>query len=301
MKLPIIVAPMFLVSTPELVIESCKAGVIGSFPLLNARPIEECEKWLQQIKNALPTETWAVNVACHKKTNKRYDEDLTLIKKYEPPIVLTSLGHPGEVIDIVHAYGGEVYSDVISVSHAKKCADAGVDGIILVCAGAGGHGGTLNPFAFYHEVRSIFTGKIIIAGGISTGTDILAAQVLGADYVYMGTRFLAATETSANSDYRQMLIDATMDDVLYTNAFSGVYANLLTPSIIKNGIDPKTLSHRDEIDLQHLLDVKAWRDIWSAGHGVYHVQAIEPVKQIIQTLEKEYEQALEKFNAVKLK
>lgn len=298
MKLPIIVAPMFLVSTPEFVIESCRAGVIGSFPLLNARPIEECEKWLQEIKDALPDQPWAVNFACHRKTNKRYDEDLELIKKYEPPIVLSSLGHPGELLEVVHSYGGKVFADVITVTHAKKSVDAGVDGLILVCSGAGGHGGTLNPFAFFHEVRAFFNGTLILAGAISTGSDILAAEVLGAEFVYMGTRFLNASETSAPEEYQQMVIEATIDDILYTNAFSGVYANMLIPSIVKSGIDPKTLKHREDIDLNHLLDAKAWKDIWSAGQGVGTVQKVEPVRDIITTLSKEYDKAREKLTSL---
>lgn len=291
-KLPIIVAPMFLVSTPEMTIEAGRAGVIGSFPLLNARPIEKCAEWLQEVKEELSEIPWAVNFICHKKANKRYDDDLQLIQKYEPPIVITSLGHPGEVLEIVHAYGGLVYSDVSSVSHAKKSAETGVDGLILVCAGAGGHGGTLNPFAFIAAVKEFYKGTIILSGSISTGTDVAAAKLMGADYVYMGTRFLAAEESSAQEAYKQMVIDSTITDVIYTNSFSGLHANFLIPSLIKEGIDPETLKPREDIDLSHLVNVKAWRDLWSAGQGVTTVKKRETTKEIIGVLKEEYEEGL---------
>lgn len=287
-KLPVIVAPMFLVSTPKMVIEAGKAGVIGSFPLLNARPVEKCAEWLREVKEGLGDMPWAVNFICHKKTNARYSDDLDLINDYEPPIVITSLGHPGEVKEIVHRYGGRIFSDVANVEHAKKAAQAGVDGLILVCAGAGGHGGTLNPFAFIAAVKQFFNGTIILSGGISTGADVAAARLMGADYAYMGTRFLAAEESSATDEYKQMVIDATIDDILYTDSFSGVHANVLIPSLLRQGIDPTTLEPKDEVDLSHLVDVKAWRDIWSAGQGVTTVSKRESTKEIVETLLKEY-------------
>lgn len=291
-KLPIIVAPMFLVSTPEKVIEAGKAGVIGSFPLLNARPIEKCEEWLKEIKRELGDAAWAVNFICHRKANKRYDDDLELIRKYKPPIVITSLGNPNEVLEIVHAYSGFVYSDVASVHHAKKSAEIGVDGLILVCAGAGGHGGTLNPFAFIAAVKEFFEGTIILSGSISTGADVAAAKLMGADYAYMGTRFLASEESNAQEEYKQMVLDSTINDILYTDSFSGVHANVLIPSLLKEGIDPLTLKSRDEIDLSHLVNVRAWRDIWSAGQGVTTVKKRETTKKIIEKLENEYEKAI---------
>ncbi|WP_102028458.1 NAD(P)H-dependent flavin oxidoreductase [Salirhabdus sp. Marseille-P4669] len=294
-KLPLIVAPMFLVSNPAMVIEAGKAGVIGSFPLLNARPISKCAEWLKQIKEKLKDHQWAVNIICHKQSNKRYEEDLHLIKEFQPPIVITSLGHPGEVIDIVHQYGGLVYSDVATVKHAKKSAQIGVDGLILVCAGAGGHGGTLNPFAFIQAVKAFYSGTIILSGSISTGQDIAAAQLMGADYAYMGTRFLVAEESQAVEEYKKMVIESTMEDVLYTNAFSGVYANVLIPSLIKEGIEPGSLKSREDIDLSHLVDVKAWRDIWSAGHGVTSVQKVESMKDIINQLKKEYDSGVSRL------
>lgn len=283
---------MFLVSTPKMVIEAGNAGVIGSFPLLNARPVETCAAWLQEVKSALGDKPWAVNFICHTGSNSRYADDLELIRQYEPPIVITSLGSPGEVIEIVHAYGGLVYSDVANVRHAKKAAASGVDGLVLVCAGAGGHGGTLNPFAFIAAVKKFYSGTIILSGGLSTGADIAAAKLMGADYAYMGTRFLAAEESSAPEDYKQMVIDSTIEDVLYTDSFSGVPVNVLVPSLVKQGIDPKTLKPKDEVDLSHLVNAKAWRDIWSAGHGVTTITKRETTKEIVDTLISEYKEGV---------
>jgi len=292
LKIPVIIAPMFLVSTPKMVIEAGKAGVIGSFPLLNARPIETCAEWLQEVKEGLNDIPWAVNFICHKKTNTRYADDLELIRKYEPPIVITSLGHPGEVNEVVHGYGGLVYSDVANVKHAKKAAQSGVDGLILVCAGAGGHGGTLNPFAFIAAVKSFYNGTIVLSGTISTGADVAAAQLMGADYAYMGTRFLAAEESSAQEEFKQMVIDSTIEDILYSDSFSGIHANYLIPSIVKEGIDPATLKPKDDVDLTHLVNVKAWRDIWSAGQGVTSVTKRETTKEIVELLIREYEEGV---------
>ena len=290
LKLPVIVAPMFLVSSPESVIASCKSGVVGSIPLLNARTAEMCEEWLKQLKAALPTEPWAVNFIAHK-TNKRHDTDLALIKQYQPPIVIASLGHPGAVTEVVHSYGGLVFSDVASLKHAKKAASAGVDGLILVCAGAGGHAGTLNPFAFLDAVREFWNGYTILAGSISSGKDILAAQIMGADIAYMGTRFIAAEESVAYPAYKEMLVESSIEDILYTDSFSGVHANYLIPSLLKNNIDPANLKPRDTVDLSHMVDVKAWRDIWSAGHGVTTIKAVESTATIVHRLVEEYEEA----------
>ena len=283
---------MFLVSTPKMTIEAGKAGVIGSFPLLNARPIEKCAEWLQEVKDGLGDIPWAVNFICHKKTNTRYEDDLELIRKYEPPIVITSLGNPSDVNDVVHRYGGLVYSDVANIKHAKKAAQSGVDGLVLVCAGAGGHGGTLNPFAFIAAVKKFYDGTIILSGTISTGKDVAAAKLMGADYAYMGTRFLAAEESSAEEGFKQMVIDSTIEDILYTDSFSGVHANYLIPSIVKEGIDPTTLKPKDEVDLSHLVNVKAWRDIWSAGQGVTNVTKRETTKEIVETLITEYNEGV---------
>jgi nitronate monooxygenase len=293
--LPLIIAPMFLVSTPEMVIEAGKAGVIGSFPLLNARPVEVCARWLTTIKEGLPDEPWAVNFICHKKSNTRYADDLELINKYQPPIVITSLGNPGEVIEVVHRYGGLVYSDVATVEHAKKAAQTGVDGLILVCAGAGGHGGTLNPFGFVNAVKQFYKGTIILSGSLSTGQDIAAVKMMGADYAYLGTRFIVAKESAALDTYKQMVIDASPQDILYTNSFSGVYANLLIPSLLQQGIDPRTFVHRQDVDLSHLVNVKAWRDIWSAGHGVATIKKLQTTREIIEQLILEYEEGVASF------
>lgn len=292
MNLPVIIAPMFLVSTPKMVIEAGKAGVIGSFPLLNARPIEACGEWLKEVKEALGEKPWAVNFICHRGSNKRYDEDLDMIRQYEPPIVITSLGSPAETLQVVHGYGGLVYSDAANIKHAKKAAASGVDGLILVCAGAGGHGGMLNPFAFIAAVKKFYDGTIILSGALSTGADVAAAKLMGADYAYMGTRFLAAEESSAPEDYKQMVIDSTVEDVLYTDSFSGVPVNVLVPSLLKQGIDPNTLKPKSEVDLSHLVNAKAWRDIWSAGHGVTTITKRETTKEIVESLIAEYKNAV---------
>lgn len=297
-NLPIIVAPMFLVSNPAMVIEASKAGAIGSFPLLNARPAKACAEWLQEIKEALPTEPWAVNFICHPVANERFEEDIKLIETYQPPIVITSLGNPKRVIEIVHGYGGKVYADVANVKHAEKSAATGVDGLILVCAGAGGHGGQLNPFGFVSAVKKFFSGTIILSGSISSGADVLATQIIGADYAYMGTRFIASDEGNAPEDYKDMIIQSTTDDILYTDSFSGVHVNVLIPSLLKEGIDPASLKPREDIDLSHLVNVKAWRDIWSAGHGVTNIEKRESVREIITTLQEEYEMAKQKIVSV---
>lgn len=283
---------MFLVSTPEMVIEAGKQDAIGSFPLLNARPAEKCATWMEQIKAELGEKKWAVNFICHRGSNKRYEEDFELIRTHQPPIVITSLGNPSPVVEVVHEYGGEVYSDVATLKHAEKAASTGVDGLILVCAGAGGHGGTLNPFSFTGAVKQFYDGKIILSGGMSTGRDVAAAKLMGADYAYLGTRFIASEESSAPKEYKQMLAEVTVEDVLYTNALSGVHANLLIPSLERNGIDPNGLKVREDVDLSHLVDVKAWRDIWSAGHGVTLVKKTETVREIIQQLRQEYKGAM---------
>lgn len=301
--LPVIAAPMFLVSSPKLVIESCKAGIIGSFPLLNARSVDILEEWMKQIiaelKEAKAIDpnrkvaTWAVNLIVHQ-TNKRYEADLELIKKYKPPIVITSLGKPDSVIDIVHEYGGLVFSDVSNLKHAKKAAKTGVDGLILVCSGAGGHAGTINPFAFIGSVKEFWNGITILAGCISNGEDILAAEAMGADFAYMGTRFIPTTESAATEGYQNMIVESSLDDLIYTDAFSGVKANYLIPSIKKAGIDPEQLKTKETIDFSELenADAKAWKDIWSAGQGISTITNISPMSAVVKELEEEYQQAL---------
>jgi|SRR5690625_265997 len=298
MTLPVIAAPMFIVSSPESVIEGCKSGIIGSFPALNARTTADLEKWMERITQELdkarlqnperPIAPWAVNLIVHR-SNHRYEADLELVKKYEPPIVISSLGDPGRIVDIVHQYGGLVFSDVSNLYHAKKAAEKGVDGLILVCNGAGGHAGTINPMAFLGAVKAFWDGITILAGSISTGQDILATQALGADFAYMGTRLIATSETMVKDAYREMLIDSDLEDIIYTDAISGVNANFLAPSIRKAGLDPENLPKKETIDFSN--EAKAWKDIWSAGQGVGTIKQVLPVGEIVQELQEEYNQA----------
>ncbi|WP_309118173.1 nitronate monooxygenase [Paenibacillus sp.] len=294
MRLPIIVAPMFLVSSPRMVIESCRQGVIGTIPLLNARTPEICAEWLSEMKEALPTETWGVNIISHRGENPRFDEDLALIEAYRPPLVISSLGDPAPIVEAVQRYGGAVYADVICEKHARKAAKAGVDGLILVCAGAGGHGGQLNPFAFIHAVKSFYEGTIVLAGGISTGADIAAARVAGADYAYMGTRFLAADEGSASDAYKEMVIQSSIEDIVYTDAITGVHANFLLPSLRASRID---IARRDRgnADSPRMTEHKAWKTIFSAGQGVAAVRERQSVRDIVAQLESEYEEARQRI------
>lgn len=309
LRLPAISAPMFLVSGPELVEAVCMNGVIGSFPSPNARPIEVLDKWMGQLNENLAAARqkepgrkiapWAMNMVVHS-SYSRLQEELDLVKKHQPQLVITSLGSPRAVVDIVHSYGGLVFSDVSDIKFAKKAADAGVDGLILVASGAGGHAGNLNGFAFVDSVRTFWDGIIILAGAISTGKSILAAQAAGADLAYMGTRFIVAKESMANEEYRQMLVDSTQEDIILTNAFSGVNANMLIPSIVKNGLDPAELKKKDKVEfdsMQKETNAKAWKDIWSAGHGVGAITQIDTAAGIIAELEREYNEANDKLNA----
>lgn len=304
LKMPIILAPMFLISNPNMVIKACSAGIVGSFPALNARTNEILEEWMIQITDELealkmkkPNEKiapWAVNFICHR-TNKRYTEDLKLLKKYEPPIVITSLGDPSPVVEVVHEYGGIVLSDVINIKFAKKAIEKGSDGLILVSNGAGGHAGTLNPISFIHEVKEFWDGPIILAGGVSTGQDILAAEVLGADLVYMGSRFIATEESLAVDEYKGMVIHSTIEDVLYTDVFSGIHANYLIPSIKKAGLDPSNLKDKNEMDFSTRSNnnhIKAWKDIWGAGQGIGSIKKIQSVAEIIEELQMSYYAAI---------
>ncbi|WP_272917050.1 NAD(P)H-dependent flavin oxidoreductase [Pontibacillus yanchengensis] len=309
LSLPVISAPMFLVSSPALVIESCKAGVIGSFPTLNARTEADFEQWMDQIttelaeaKEANPSRKiapWAVNLIVHR-TNKRYETDLELIQKYQPPIVITSLGNPSAVVEIVHQYGGLVFSDVATIPHAKKAASTGVDGLILVASGAGGHAGPINSFAFAGAVREFWDGITILAGCISSGRDVLATQALGMDMAYIGTKFISAKESMASDDYKNMLVQSTVEDLINTDAFTGVHANYLKESITKAGINIDDLKSKGSADLSKLnqSDSKAWKDIWSAGQGVDQVHEVESVEEIVEGLEKEYSEALQGFVGV---
>ncbi|NRD79589.1 nitronate monooxygenase [Bacillus sp. BRMEA1] len=308
LRLPVISAPMFLVSGTELVKACCVNGVIGSFPAPNARPIEVLDQWMGDLNDALEEARanepnrkiapWAINMVVHSSYSRLQDE-LELIKKHKPPLVITSLGSPKQVVEIVHEYGGLVFSDVSDVQFAKKAAEAGVDGLILVASGAGGHAGHINSFAFVDMVRSFWEGMIVLAGAISTGKGILAAQAAGADLAYMGTRFIVSTESMVKEEYREMLVDATHEDIILTDAFSGVNANMLKPSIKKAGLDPERLAKKDRVDfddMQKDQNAKAWRDIWSAGHGVGAIDRIESTAEIICRLEQEYRSALDNVN-----
>lgn len=309
-RLPVISAPMFLVSGPELVIEACKNGIIGSFPLLNARTDDILEEWMKQIDEELkearlndPSQQvapWAVNLIVHN-SNNRFENNIELIKKFQPPIVITSLGSPQGVAEIVHSYGGLVFSDVANLRHAEKAAEAGVDGLILVCNGAGGHGGITNPFAFMGAIRKFWNGITCVAGCITTGEDILAVQAMGADFAYMGTRFIPAVESKASFAYKEMIVESTSEDIIYTDAFSGVMGNYLLPSIKKAGIDPTNIKGKGKMDFTQRdgSKAKAWKDIWSAGQGVNGIDSIQPLSQMINQLISEYEKALSQLNSTR--
>lgn len=289
-KIPAIAAPMFLVSNPELVAATCKAGLVGTFPALNQRSTEGLVSWLQSLNRVL-TESdapYGVNLIVHK-TNSRLQADLEQVVKYKVPLVITSLGAVHEVVDAVHGYGGLVFHDVINLRHAHKAAAAGVDGLIPVCAGAGGHAGTLSPFALVPEIRRFFDGYIILSGCISSGASIAAAIAMGADFAYLGTRFIATEESSASPQYKQMLVDSTAKDVVYTPAVSGVPASFLRPSLLRAGLDPDNLELKTGIDLvEELNGSKAWHHIWSAGQGVGQIDNIVPAAALCERLISDY-------------
>ena len=290
LKLPVIVAPMFLISNPNMVIECCKNGVIGSFPALNQRTSDGFETWLKQITGELTENDapFAVNLIVNP-VNKRLEEDLKLCIQYKVPIIITSLGIKPDLIDAVHSYGGLVYHDITTIKHAKKAVNAGVDGIIAVAAGAGGHAGTLNPFALVNEIREFFDGTLILAGSISNGRNIRAAQIMGADFAYMGTRFINTEESAANNEYKEMINTSSAADIIYTAAVSGVPANFMAQSLEKAGINSDNKDN-EKSSLKDLNDeAKAWKNIWSAGHGVGTIKNVTTTKALIQNLKNEYE------------
>jgi nitronate monooxygenase len=299
--LPAIAAPMFLVSGPALVIAACKAGVIGSFPTLNARPLAELERWLDTITHSLDAHRaaghtaapWAANLIIHR-SNPRAADDLAMVLRYRPELVITALGVPTEVVAAVHAYGGLVFADVSSVKYARKAAAAGVDGLVLLASGAGGHTGSISAFSFVPAVREFFGGAIVLGGGITNGRGIRAAEVLGADFAYLGTRFIACAESLASAAYKQMLVDCTEEDILLSSHFTGVPANYLVPSIVKAGLDPDKLGAR--ANKQFGTDdgpddgaPKPWRDIWSAGHGVRAIERVQTAAELVAELRADYE------------
>lgn len=292
LALPVIGSPMFIVSGPELVIAQCRAGIVGSFPALNARPQEALGEWLHQIREAVDDRPFAVNQIVHS-SNKRLDHDLSLCVEQRVPIIITSLRAPGDVVRQVHAYGGLVFHDVISVRHAEKALAEGVDGLILVCAGAGGHAGTLSPFALLKEIRGIFDGPVALAGAITSGRDVLAARAMGADFAYMGTRFIATREANATPAYKQALVTGRADDILYTPYFTGVHGNYLRPSIVAAGLDPDNLPARDKTSMNFDSGAaKAWKDIWGAGQGVGGIRDIPATAELVGRLISEYRSAL---------
>lgn len=306
LTLPVIGSPMFIVSGPELVIAQCQAGIVGAFPALNARPADVLREWLSHITQSLadydkqhpesPSAPFAVNQIVHP-TNDRLEHDIALCAEFKVPLVITSLHAPNRVVEQVHAYGGLVFHDVTTLRHAQKAIDAGVDGLILVCHGAGGHAGRLNPFAFVAEVRRFYDGPLVLAGAITKGEQIAAAQALGVDLVYMGTRFIATQEANAQAAYKQMVLDAAAGDIVYSNLFTGVHGNYLRASIELAGLDPDTLPEGDKAAMRYGSDgsskAKAWRDIWGAGQGVGAITSLRSVAEEVATLRHDYQKALD--------
>ena len=306
LSLPVIAAPMFLISGPKLVIECCKNGIIGTFPALNQRTTEGFEKWIIEIKSALDLfekETgkkaapFGVNLIVHQ-TNPRVKADLEICIKHKVPIIITSLGAVPQLVGAIHSYGGLVFHDVIKKRHAEKAAEAGVDGLILVCAGAGGHAGTLNPIPFVAEIKKFFHKTILLSGCISNGQDIASALQMGADIAYMGTRFINTKESKAPEDYRKMIIESDANDIVYTAAISGVSANFLRPSLEAMGITEEMLKRTKKIDFGKELsamekEAKAWSTIWSAGQGVTNISDNPTVKDLVDLMKKEFKAAIE--------
>lgn len=308
MRLPVIGAPLFLISGPELVIAQCKAGVVGSFPSLNARPIEMLDQWLTQIKTELaaydaahpdaPSAPFAVNLIVHK-SNTRLAEDVALCVKHKVPLIICSLGARVEVYEAIHSYGGMVLHDVINQTFAHKAIDKGADGLITVATGAGGHAGVQSPFALVAETRAWFDGPIALSGSIGTGGAVLAAQAMGADFGYIGSPFIATDEARAIDGYKQAIVDGAADDIVYTNLFTGVHGNYLKPSVVAAGLDPNNLPESDPSAMNFgsggNTDAKAWKDIWGCGQGIGAVTSLGPVQKMVDRLATEYAAAKASF------
>ena len=308
-SIPVIGAPLFLISVPDLVIAQCKAGIIGSFPALNARPQHVLEEWIVRIKAELKeyqeqnpdkkVAPFAVNQICHG-SNDRLQGDMEICVKHKVPIIITSLRPPAEVVEAAHSYGGLVFHDDINVRHAKKAADMGVDGLILVCAGAGGHAGALSPFALLREVKSWFDGTIILSGSIGDGYSVASALALGADFAYLGTRFIATHEANAEPEYKQMLIESSANDIVYSNLFTGVLGNYLKPSIQNAGLDPDNLPTADKSAMNFgsggNTDSKAWKDIWGSGQGIGLIEDAPTVESLVERIRAELSEATSEFN-----
>ncbi len=308
LSLPVIGSPLFIASCPPLVTEQCKAGIVGSFPALNARPAEMLDQWLTQIQQALATHKAnnpdavigpiAVNQIVHQ-SNDRLAHDVEVCVKHRIPIIISSLrAPPKEMLDAIHSYGGIVLHDVISIRHAHKALEAGVDGLILVAAGAGGHAGGLSPFALVGEVRKFFDGPVALSGSIASGDAILAAQAMGADFAYIGSRWLATQEANTSEGYRRAIVESTAADIVYTNLFTGVHGNYLKKSIEKAGLDPDNLPEADKSSMNFSSSsTKAWRDIWGAGQGVGLMEDVPTVAEVVQRLRREYQAARERVMA----
>jgi nitronate monooxygenase len=308
LEIPVIGSPLFIVSGPELVIAQCKAGIVGSFPALNARPAHVLEEWIKRIKGELgeyqakhpekKVAPFAVNQICHA-SNDRLSHDIDVCTKLEVPIIITSLRPPAEVVEGAHSYGGKVFHDVINVKHAKKAAEQGVDGLILVCAGAGGHAGTLSPFALVREVKQWFKGTVILSGALSDGWGIAGALAMGADLAYMGTRFVATAEANADQSYKDHLVKYAAEDIVYTNLFTGVHGNYLAPSVAAAGLDPNNLPEADKSKMNFgsggNMKQKAWKDIWGSGQGIGQIVDAPPVAELVDRLKHEYVQACREF------
>lgn len=299
-NLPVIAAPLFIVSNPKLLIAQCKAGVIGSMPALNARPAEQLEEWLIEITSALdaynkdhpekPAAPFAINQIVHK-SNDRLEHDMALCVKYKVPVIITSLGAREEINTATHSYGGIVLHDIINNTFAKKAIEKGADGLIAVAAGAGGHAGIKSPFALIQEIREWFKGPLVLSGSIATGGAVLAAQAMGADYAYIGSAFIATDEARASDDYKQAVVDCNSDDIVLSNLFTGVSGNYLAPSIRNAGLDPANLPESDPSKMNFGGGAqKAWKDIWGCGQGIGAVKAVTPAAQLIARLEAEYDQ-----------
>ena len=297
LRLPAVVAPMFLVSGPDMVVAAARAGVLGSFPAPNARTIDVFEQWVATISEQLAgfrrdgvagaTDAWAMNLVVHR-TYERLEQELAILEKYRPPIVITALGSPRDVVETVHGWGGLVIADVNSVEYARKAAAVGVDGLALVSAGAGGHTGNMAGFAFVPAVREFFDGILILAGAIGDGRAVRAAEVLGADLSYMGTRFITAAESIASEEYKQMVVDSVFPDLVLTDFFTGAHAYYMRQSIEAAGLDPDNLEAGTGMNLS---EKKAWKDVWSAGQGVGTIHEVEPLADIVDAIAREYEAA----------
>ncbi len=309
LRLPVFAAPMFLISGPDLVLSACKAGIIGAFPTPNARPIEVLETWMKQITEGLarardeqPADTigpWCANLVTHS-TNTRLAEDLELIARYKPPVVVTALGSPKPAIEVVHSYGGLVFADVINIGLAKKAVAAGADGLACVSAGAGGHTGMLSPYAFVSAVRDFFDGYVIVGGGISDGFGVAGAVASGADFVYMGTRFIPTAESMAPQAFKQMVVDCTVDDLIVSAGITGTPASWLKPSLHAQGIDTNNMPDAPQrsYDSNKAVTARKWVDVWAAGQGLGTIRAIESVGEVVDRLDAEYRQALARMGAL---